>query len=467
MSADESRVDPGDAPVEGASAPSNELSDRARALAERARKLRERGEALRATAQGPGSGRAGVDSGAAGAGDGAAGAGDGAALAGDGAAEAWSDWTEGLHDRYRELFYRGKRLDNRAQGSGATTAPGSGLTVDERWMGVAVDAGERVRARTSPNPWVGAVIVTGDGHQFTGATAPPGGPHAEIAALAAAGDQARGGTLYVTLEPCAHQGRTAPCTDAIVAAGIRRVVVGMEDPDRLVAGAGIATLADAGLEVEVGVGADVVVEQLAPYVCHRRTGRPWVVLKLAATLDGRTAAPDGTSQWLTGEDARADTHRLRSRSDAVLVGAGTVRADDPSLTVRLPETDGDALPADQQPLRVVLGHAPEEANVQPAVELQGDLGDLLDELGRRGVIHLLVEGGPTVAHAFHAAGLVDRYVLYLTPALFGGDDALPLFSGPGAPTLSALWRGSVRSVTSLGSDLRVELSPRQHPGQGE
>ena len=221
------------------------------------------------------------------------------------------------------------------------------------------------------------------------------------------------------------------------------------------------------LEVELGVGADVVADQLAPYVCHRLTGRPWVVLKLAATLDGRTAAPDGTSQWLTGDDARVDAHRLRSRSDAVLVGAGTVRADDPTLTVRLPETDRDALPADQQPLRVVLGHAPDEAKVQPALELQGDLGDVLDELGRRGVIQLLVEGGPTVAHAFHAAGLVDRYVLYLTPALFGGDDALPLFSGPGAPTLSALWRGSVRSVTSLGSDLRVELSPRQHPEQGE
>ncbi len=334
-------------------------------------------------------------------------------------------------------------------------------------MGVAVDAGERVRARTSPNPWVGAVIVTGDGAQFTGATAPPGGPHAEIAALSAAGDQARGGTLYVTLEPCAHQGRTGPCTDAIVAAGIRRVVVGMEDPDRLVAGAGIAALVDAGLDVEVGVGGDAVGEQLAPYVFHRRTGRPWVVLKLAATFDGRTAAPDGTSQWLTSEAARADVHRLRSRSDAVLVGAGTVRADDPTLTVRLPVTDGDALPADRQPLRVVLGHAPEEAKVRPAVEIQGDLGDVLDELGRRGVIHLLVEGGPTVAHAFHAAGLVDRYVLYLTPALFGGDDALPLFSGPGAPTLSAVWRGSVRSVTSLGSDLRVELSPRKHPVQGE
>jgi diaminohydroxyphosphoribosylaminopyrimidine deaminase/5-amino-6-(5-phosphoribosylamino)uracil reductase len=148
----------------------------------------------------------------------------------------------------------------------------------------------------------------------------------------------------------------------------------------------------------------------------------------------------------------------------VLVGAGTVRLDDPELTVRLPEGDPDARPVDEQPLRVVLGHASIDAKVHPALELEGDLGDVLDDLGRRGVIQLLVEGGATVAHAFHAAGLVDRYVMYLAPALFGGDDAAPLFAGPGAPTLSALWRGSVRSVTSLGGDLRVELSARQHPG---
>ena len=278
--------------------------------------------------------------------------------------------------------------------------------------------------------------------------------------------RAAGATLYVTLEPCAHHGRTPPCTEAIVAAGIRRVVVGMKDPDRQVAGAGIAALTGAGLDVVVGVAADAVTEQLAPYACHRLTGRPWVVLKLAVTLDGRTAAPDGTSQWLTGVDARADAHRLRSRSDAVLVGAGTVRADDPALTVRLPPDDPDARTSGEQPLRVVLGHGPSEAKVHPALELEGDLGEVLDVLGRRGVIQLLVEGGPSVAHAFHAAGLVDRYVIYLAPALFGGDDALPVFAGPGAPTLSALWRGSVQSVTSLGGDLRVELSSRQHPGQG-
>ncbi len=361
----------------------------------------------------------------------------------------------------------GGRVDGQPAGTGDAGAVPLAAADDERWMGLAIEAGDRVRGRTSPNPWVGAVVVPADDcESFTGATAPPGGPHAEIAAIAAAGERAAGATLYVTLEPCAHHGRTPPCTEAIVAAGIRRVVVGMKDPDRQVAGAGIAALTGAGLDVVVGVAADAVTEQLAPYACHRLTGRPWVVLKLAVTLDGRTAAPDGTSQWLTGVDARADAHRLRSRSDAVLVGAGTVRADDPALTVRLPPDDPDARTSGEQPLRVVLGHGPSEAKVHPALELEGDLGEVLDVLGRRGVIQLLVEGGPSVAHAFHAAGLVDRYVIYLAPALFGGDDAFPVFAGPGAPTLSALWRGSVQSVTSLGGDLRVELSSRQHPGQG-
>jgi diaminohydroxyphosphoribosylaminopyrimidine deaminase/5-amino-6-(5-phosphoribosylamino)uracil reductase len=280
-----------------------------------------------------------------------------------------------------------------------------------------------------------------------------------VAALAAAGHLARSGTLYVTLEPCAHHGRTPPCSEAVIAAGIRRVVVALEDPDAKVAGRGIAELRAAGLEVEVGVGAEVAGEQLAAYLKHRLIGRPWVVLKLAATLDGRTAAPDGTSQWITGEAAREDVHRLRARSDAILVGAGTVRSDDPSLTVRLPPGDPSFRESDQQPLRVVLGRAPKGSAVLPALELDGDLGQVLDELGDRGILQLLVEGGPTVAAAFHRAGLVDRYVLYLAPTLFGGDDARPLFAGRGAATLKDAWKGRMRSVSSLGGDLRVELSP--------
>ena len=203
----------------------------------------------------------------------------------------------------------------------------------------------------------------------------------------------------------------------------------------------------------VGVEAPAVEAQLAPYLTHRRTGRPYVVLKLAATVDGRTAAPDGTSQWITGEAARADAHRLRAESDAVLVGAGTVRADDPSLTVRHV--------AGRDPLRVVLGRAPEGARIHPCLELSGDLGAVLDELGRRDVVQLLVEGGATVAHAFHAEGLVDRYVVYVAPAVMGGDDALGLFRGPAAPSIDALRRGRFVAVTRLGDDLRLDLDMRR------
>jgi diaminohydroxyphosphoribosylaminopyrimidine deaminase / 5-amino-6-(5-phosphoribosylamino)uracil reductase len=324
-----------------------------------------------------------------------------------------------------------------------------GVDRDEALMARALEVAATVRPTTSPNPWVGAVVVGPDGAAFEGATEPPGGRHAEIVALDAAGDAARRGTPVVTLEPCAHHGRTSPCTDAIVAAGVTRVVVAVDDPDPHVAGRGLSQLREAGIEVTAGVGQAEAEAQLAPYLKHRRTGRPWVVLKLAATLDGRTAAPDGTSQWITGEEARADAHRLRAESDAVVVGAGTVRADDPSLTVR--HVEG------RDPLRVVLGTIPEGAKVEPALALEGDLGDVLDELGRRDVLQALVEGGATVARGFHDAGLVDRYVVYLAPALFGGDDARGVFAGPGAATMDDLWRGRFVGVQRLGDDLRVEL----------
>ncbi len=326
---------------------------------------------------------------------------------------------------------------------------------DEAWMAEAVTRAASVRRSVSPRPWVGAVVVATDGRSFAGATEGREGPHAEVVALRAAGEAARGGTLYCTLEPCSHHGRTPPCADAVVAAGIRRAVVALEDPDPQVAGRGFDRLRDAGIGVVVGVGADLVDAQLEPYLHHRRTGRPHVVLKLAATLDGRTAAPDGTSRWITGEVARRDAHRLRADSDAVLVGAGTVRADDPALTVRLPEGEAD----DVEPLRVVLGTAPVDARIHPCVELAGDLGEVLDELGRRGVLQVLVEGGAGVAHDLHAAGLVDRYVLYLAPALFGGDDARGLFAGPGAATIADVWRGRIVEVRRVGDDLRVDLVP--------
>jgi len=321
---------------------------------------------------------------------------------------------------------------------------------DETMMRRAIRNAATSRTAVSPRPWVGAVLVTADGEVHDGATEPAPGRHAEVVALDAAGPEAsRGATVFSTLEPCSHVNITGACADALVAAGVARVVVGVEDPDERVRGTGIARLRDAGIDVTVGVCADDVTRQLAPYLTHRRTGRPYVVLKLAATLDGRTAAPDGTSQWITGEAARVDAHRLRAESDAILVGAGTVRADDPSLTVR--HVSG------RDPLRVVLGTAPPGARIRPALERNGDLGVILDELGGRGVVQLLVEGGATVARDFHAAGLVDRYVVYLAPALMGGDDGRSLFAGAGAPTIADAWRGRIIDVARLGDDIRIDL----------
>lgn len=327
------------------------------------------------------------------------------------------------------------------------------MTPDEALMAEAVELGRCVRRSTPPNPWVGCVLVpAGDGPAVEGATQPPGGPHAEAVALELAGDAARGATAYVSLEPCSHHGRTPPCADALIAAGVTRVVVGTEDPDPRVAGRGIERLRAAGIAVDVGVGREQAEAVLAPYLKHRRTGRPWVVLKLAATLDGRTAAPDGTSRWITGPLARADVHALRAESGAVAVGAGTVRADDPSLTVR--DAEGP------DPLRVVVGHVPPGARVAPALEHTGPLEDLLDELGRRDVLQLLVEGGPRLAHAFHAADLVDQYVVYVAPALLGGDDGLPLLAGPGAPTMAAVRRGRLAGVRVVGADVRIDVLAR-------
>lgn len=323
---------------------------------------------------------------------------------------------------------------------------------DEAFLQQAIEAAATARLRTSPNPWVGCVLVTADGRSFTGATEPPGGRHAERVALdaaAAAGADTVGATAYVTLEPCSHHGRTPPCADALVQAGVARVVLALTDPDPKVAGRGIERLRAAGIEVRTGVHEAAAAVQLAPYLHHRRTGRPFVVLKLATTLDGRIAAADGTSQWITGVEARTAAHRLRAESDAILVGAGTVRTDDPTLTTRLVEGPS--------PRRVVLGRAPQDAKVHPCLEWQGELPDLLDRLGSEGVLQAMVEGGARVAGAFHTAGLVDRYVLHLAPALMGdGDGAL---HGVTTSTISDLWRGRIVSLRQLGDDIEVVLEP--------
>src|SRR5665213_2861 len=256
-------------------------------------------------------------------------------------------------------------------------------------MTVAMAEGEKARYLAPPNPWVGALIVNdrgvivGDGH-----TQAPGESHAEVEALRRAGDAARGATMIVTLEPCSHTGRTGPCAEAIIAAGVVKVVVGAIDPDPRVSGKGIELLKASGVDVEVGIEEESVRAQLASYIWHRVTARPYVVAKIASTLDGIVAMADGTSQWITGSAARRDAHVLRAQSQAILVGAGTVRSDDPALTARL---DDIVL----EPLRVVLGRVPEGAKVRPCLELSGDLGLVLDDLGHLDVLQVLVEGGPT------------------------------------------------------------------------
>lgn len=339
--------------------------------------------------------------------------------------------------------------------------------VDRDRMMRAIDVAGRARHRASPNPWVGVTLVQTDGTIAWGATQPPGGNHAEIEALAAA-ENTVGASVYTTLEPCNHEGRTGPCTEALIEAGVARVVIGIEDPDPQVAGTGVARLREAGIDVTVGVAADEVERQLRPYLHHRRTGRPWVVLKLAATVDGRVAAPDGSSQWITGGAARADAHRLRAESDAILVGAGTVRTDDPSLTVRdWPPPELRIDPAGvRDPRRVVLGSAPAEARVHPCLEFDGEIADLLDRLGGEQVVQLMVEGGPRVAHAFHQRRLVNEYVVYLAPALFGGSDAAGLFAGAGAMSIDGAWRGRFDQVVPLGDDLRVTMLAVDQPPVG-
>jgi len=328
----------------------------------------------------------------------------------------------------------------------------------------ALDLATSVLGRTSPNPPVGAVILDAAGQVAgTGATAPAGGPHAEVNALRAAGDRASGGTAFSTLEPCAHTGRTGPCTDALLAAGIVRVVYAVADPTPL-AGGGTARLRAAGVAVEAGMLVDEARRgALRAWLMAAATGRPHVTWKYAATLDGRVAAADGSSRWITGPAARADVHRLRAECDAVLVGSGTALADDPQLTVR----SADGTTAGHQPLRVVLdrrGRTPGTARLHDSAAATLVLDDpepagALDRLHRRGLRSVLLEGGPTLAGAFVAAGLVDRVVGYLAPALLGA--GLAALGPAGMQTVGAALRLDVEDVARIGDDVRITATPRR------
>jgi diaminohydroxyphosphoribosylaminopyrimidine deaminase/5-amino-6-(5-phosphoribosylamino)uracil reductase len=334
-------------------------------------------------------------------------------------------------------------------------------------MARARELGASVLGTTSSNPAVGAVILDVDGALVgEGATAPPGGPHAEVAALAQAGDRARGGTAVVTLEPCAHTGRTGPCADALIAAGVARVVVAVPEPTEL-AGGGADRLRAAGVAVELGAEqAEAEDGALASWLTGVREHRPYVVWKAAATLDGRVAAADGSSRWITGPEARAAVHRLRATCDAVVVGSGTALADDPQLTVR----DAQGRNAERQPLRVVVDRrdrVPATARVRDdaaptLVSNAADPAALLAELFDRDVRRVLLEGGPTLAADFLREGLVDEVVIHLAPKMLGAGPSL--VSDLGIRGIGDALDLSVADVTLLGGDVAIRARPTRHTG---
>jgi len=359
---------------------------------------------------------------------------------------------------------------------------------DHRYMAQALRLAERGLFTTDPNPRVGCVLVrdsevVGEGwHERTGEA------HAEINALQAAGDRATGATAYVTLEPCCHQGRTPPCTDALIKAGVARVVVAMQDPNPLVAGNGLQALQQAGIEIATGVMA-LDAEKLNPgFVMRMQQGRPWVRCKLAMSLDGRTAMANGESNWISGEQARHDVHKLRARSSAIMTGINTVLADDPSLTVRLGETGGEYKP----PLRVVLDSGlrmpadarllglPGEtliitgvsdpsrlARIQrqdgvsiktlPLVQGRLDLAAVLQYLGEMEMNEVHLEAGATLCGALLEAGLVDELVIYMAPQLMG-DAARGLFVLPGLEHMQDRISLSITDIRAIGDDWRINAT---------
>lgn len=363
--------------------------------------------------------------------------------------------------------------------------------LDTIYMDEALQRGTYALGRTAPNPSVGAVVVSEAGIVGSGWTQLTGQAHAEIGALAEAGARARGATLYVTLEPCAHDGRTPPCVPAIIRAGIKRCVVAVHDPSPAISGAGITWLQNAGITVDVGIREIEASELHAGFFTRLHTGRPLVRAKYAMSLDGRVATRTGNSKWITGSIARRHAHVLRDQTDALLVGAGTVRSDDPSLTTRLPDEFTGA-GGTHQPLRVVLdgrGTTSPSARIYGkdlpgttlvattsqassewlcALDSQGvehllcgegpsvDINLVLQHLGQRGMNEVLVEGGWRVLGALFDAGLVDRVAAFLAPLVIGGASAPGPVGGAGVERVTDAWRmGNLRTRT-LGEDLLLE-----------
>lgn len=363
------------------------------------------------------------------------------------------------------------------------------------FMRLALDEAESALGTTSPNPSVGAVVVRDGRVVGRGHTQPPGGAHAEVEALREAGEAARGATLYCTLEPCAHTGRTGPCTEAIIAAGVTGVRYSIVDPDAKVAGSGDARLRAAGLDVEAGDGAAESERVLEGYLKHRRTGLPAVIVKVAMSLDGRIASASGDARWVSGPEARDWVHRLRTRVDAVVVGSGTQLADDPALTAR-----PAGIEAPHQPARIVVdsrGRTPPTARLfseaggpvliatveeaspawRAAIEARGgevltlpaeagpngtqhvDLRALLAALGDRGMLNVMVEGGGVLLGALFDRRLVDRLYAVIAPVVIGAAAAPSAVSGRGAQVMREAPRLRDLAVSRLGEDVLVEGVP--------
>jgi diaminohydroxyphosphoribosylaminopyrimidine deaminase/5-amino-6-(5-phosphoribosylamino)uracil reductase len=348
----------------------------------------------------------------------------------------------------------------------------------DRWMARCLELAERARGRTAPNPMVGALIVSGEEVLAEGWHHAAGQPHAEIEALRAAGERARGCTMVVNLEPCCHYGRTPPCTEAIIAAGITRVIVGMEDPDPRMQGRAIQLLRDVGIEVELGVLGEECRRLNRAYLIAKEQSRPMIVLKAALSLDGRIASAEGESQWITGEPARQAGHGLRDVHDAVLVGSGTLIADNPSLSTRVEggrnarpvlldtelrcAPDARVLSAGLRPLIYCAVDAPQRDLDADIVRVERsdaglELSAVLSDLVSQGILSVLVEGGGRVHHSLLSRGWVDQVHLFIAPMVLaegpGWVRGTP-FPLRGAPRLQ------VQEVSSVGEDIHLVLEPR-------
>jgi len=354
---------------------------------------------------------------------------------------------------------------------------------DDHWMRAALGAAEKGRGAVEPNPLVGAAVVRDGQVAGIGHHERFGGPHAEINALRAAGDAARGATLYVTLEPCCHFGKTPPCTDSIVSAGIRRVVAAIRDPFPQVDGGGLSQLQAAGIAVEMGTLAELARAQNAPYLKRVTTALPYVTAKWAMTLDGKTAVACGDSQWISCEQSRRSVHELRGRMDAIIVGIGTVETDDPLLTARppgprcasriildsscrLPLASRLVQTANAVPV-IVAANARASLERRRKLESRGcevmewpgadgvPIVPMLQELGRRGMTNVLVEGGGAVAGSFWDAGQIDVLEIYIAPLIEGGDHARTAIKGRGHAAMSEAARVHIaEDVIRIGDDLR-------------